>query len=279
MFYKVTFASLSALLTASATAFYAHLLPCPEAEAAYWQWVQSNKEFRSTKVLEENPAHQTRRHVQKDAWTANEKKRSHFRLKSEGSLLHIQQRGEKLEITEDLQSIECCIQEQVDPEQNSQEICWITACAGTYFYPAHQFDASQVEIHLFSISGTELPHCRPEESCAFKFAADQAHFTVRDSLRLSGHVRLFTNRLQAKETFALADELTYRPEEGILFLWAHSDRRVLFWQDDLRMAATELQIRKDRATKDESVRGIGDVHFSFDLEEQQMFHEIFGRWL
>jgi lipopolysaccharide export system protein LptA len=100
-----------------------------------------------------------------------------------------------------------------------------------------------------------------------------------DFLYLKGNVKLLSSRIQDKESFALADELTYRPKEKIFVLSANAPKKVLFWQNDIRISASEVHIRRDRKTGSESVEGVGDVHFAFDLEEENILREFFGKLL
>lgn len=279
MFNKITITFLSALSFCIAVAFYYHIHATADDETSYRNLMISMNLLRSEKALEKDPAHQVRQHVQKDVWKASNGKRSHFRLRSQGSELSIHQLGEKFEIKEDLQAIECSMQETIDYKTNSQEIRWITAREGTYFYPTHHFEVIDAELSFFSINGTNLPDTKPDTPCFIKIAAEKSIFTIKDLLRLSGNVRLFTHRLEEKESFALADELIYHPGNGTLLLLAKESNKVLFWQDDLRISAKQLQIQRDPTTKTESVKGMGDVHFSFDMEEEKTVNEIFGRWL
>lgn len=96
---------------------------------------------------------------------------------------------------------------------------------------------------------------------------------------LKGNVSLQSNRIDGKESFALADALSYNPTEKLFILSAEAPKKVLFWQDDLRLSANEVRIRPDPNTKLDSIEGIGDVHFAFDLEEENAIHEFFRNLL
>ncbi len=274
MFRKITAFALLVLCLSIGAAFFLHIQPKPGQEAEYTNLVQSTAELRSKKTLERQPARQLRREVQKDIWTLSGGKRTHFRLKSKGSDLLIQQQRKKFEIKEDLQWIEYCMQ-----EPSSEQVRWITARQGTYFFPSHKFEALDPELTVYSHCEENLPICCPISSPLLKVAAKGVEFTAKDLLRLSGEVRLFSNQSDATESFAIADELIFSPTAGTLLLTAHAPKKVLFWQNDLELSASQVQIHRDSSTKMESIKGIGDVHFSLDVEEKQLFHEIFQRWL
>ncbi len=100
-----------------------------------------------------------------------------------------------------------------------------------------------------------------------------------ETLLLQGSVRLIAAQIQEKESYAAADTLLYRPLEKTLVLSARAPRKVLFWQDGLSLSASEIQIRQDAATKKETIEGIGDVHFAFDIDEQNYFEKLFSNYL
>lgn len=123
-----------------------------------------------------------------------------------------------------------------------------------------------------------------EHSDEMRAEAEAATLTYReefdfDELILNGQVHLFSNKIEGKESFALADALVYKPEKNLFILTAISPKKVLFWQNDVRLAATEVHIQRDPHTGNETVEGVGDVHFSFDVDEQNAMHEFFRNFL
>lgn len=85
-------------------------------------------------------------------------------------------------------------------------------------------------------------------------------------------------RLSSEENYALADELVYFPETGTLHLFAKGSNRVLFWKSDgsIQISAPEVAARLGER---EEIKGIGDVHFTFDLEEEHRIETLFGKYL
>ncbi|MBS0625089.1 MAG: hypothetical protein JSS32_03480 [Verrucomicrobia bacterium] len=106
--------------------------------------------------------------------------------------------------------------------------------------------------------------------------ADKAQIDMgSELLTLEGNIRFISSHFQGKETYAIAEKASYFPKENRLVLNSSSARKVLFWQNGFTLTAPEVHIQRDT----ETVQGVGDVHFSFDLDEQNYFDEIFSRYL
>lgn len=144
----------------------------------YRKLVKESVELRSKRALERHPAHQLRHGVQKDIWTPKANERSHFRLRSEGSELIIQQKKDKFEATESLQNLECCVQEEIDLANQTQQVRFVTAELGTYFFPNHQFLANEVSILFYDLPGAELPQVMPDAHPFLKGHAKEASFSA-----------------------------------------------------------------------------------------------------
>ncbi len=78
--------------------------------------------------------------------------------------------------------------------------------------------------------------------------------------------------------YALADELTYFPLENKLYLKGKEKKRVLFWDQNqgIKMSAPALDLCYDKRTQKESIKGKGNVRFTFTEKENgylsQKFH-------
>jgi hypothetical protein len=130
--------------------------------AALWQLRLPPAEDVATpkkNVFSKHPARQVRRGVQKDIWTAGG---LHFRLKSEDSVLALQQQRRKVRAVETLGNLECCLQEAVDPKTQTQQVRYLTAPKGTYTFPEHKFVADEVHLSFYQLPGLELPPGKPE---------------------------------------------------------------------------------------------------------------------
>lgn len=127
---------------------------------------------------------------------------------------------------------------------------------------------SDPRIHLEAESGwltyQEADHCiRPE------------------AVYCDRSVRLISSVIQEQECFALADQLVYFPTSHTIILSSRPPNRVLFWQSDgnMTLSSPEVHVRLDPKTHKETVQGIGDVHFRFTVQEENMIENIFSKYL
>lgn len=289
--------------------YWFHIRLRPEDAAFYQKLVQESIDLRHQRALEETPAHQKRQDVQKDIWTQNETR--HFQIHSKDSDLTLSQKKEKIEAVEQLKEIECTIengftltagegiytfpshqfiaqknchlvqnQNQIDGTRIHldlvQEIVTYDnpkgfLASGPLHFSAQKliWDKKAAILHL-----TQQVHIEQPEQ--FTLVADLGTVQLNDLqptlVILEGNVRLIASRVQDKESFALADTLTYDPIQKTLLFSA--EKKVLFWQEGLSLSAPEILIRQDQ-----SVEGHGDVHFAFDLDEQNFIDELFKQYL
>ncbi len=267
MFRAVTIATI-ALFSASATFVFIQFGKThPEDPGAYETLVSSRVGRRPKKKADEPPIQQVRSGIQKDFWT-----QKHVRLTSAHSVLWIQQRKKKFEITENLESIDCCLQ-----EGSTNELKWLRAKEGSFSYPANHFTAKQAELSLFTLPEPDFPATFPTFPPHSSIAANAADWDWPEALHLTGEVRLFSTRSENKQTFALADALFYHPSTGTITLHGDAPKKVLLWQDDRRLSSPAIEITRDPKKKTEEIKGIGDVRLSFNAEEEALFKKIFQR--
>jgi lipopolysaccharide export system protein LptA len=287
--------------------YWFHIRVRPQDIALYNQLVEESTHLRTRHALEDEPAHQKRQNVQKDIWTQNQT--CHFLLQSADSDLTLFQKKDKIEATESLKTIHC----------NLRDEFFFSADEGLYTYPSHQFTAKkncrllQKENRLegtalhFDLIQETLTYEDPqgtlptltftakkliwdkkanllhliddvhiEQPGGFNLVAELGTVELTDLhptlVTLEGKVRLLSSRFQNKPTYALADTLTYHPaDQTLLFSATH---KVLCWQEGLSLSANEVLIRQDQ-----TIEGHGDVHFSFDLEEQNSIDNLFKQYL
>lgn len=86
-------------------------------------------------------------------------------------------------------------------------------------------------------------------------------------------------RVVSEQNYAIADQIIYLPSTKTLHLFAESPSRVLFWKADgsIQISAPEVVVVLD--SEREEVLGKGDVHFIFDLEEENKIENLFGKYL
>jgi len=97
------------------------------------------------------------------------------------------------------------------------------------------------------------------------------------TLSLKGNIRLFSHDPKKPARFGAADRLSYSLTTRTLILSALPGKKVLFWDEaqGMRLAAPEVHITYDPATKQQQVKGIGAVQFSFTPEEQGRLQQLF----
>lgn len=281
----------------------------PEDEIAYHELVQESLELRTRHALEETPALQKRQNVQKDIWTQDETR--HLQIKSTDSDLIITQNKEKTEAVEKLKKVNCIIDDEFTLTAElgiytlsshqfiAEENCRIAKnnnlIDSTRIHidlleevlelenPKGHLEAGLIDFEAKSLTWDKKHEklylkddVKLEQPDQFTLTANQGLLELDDLkpriIRLSGNVHLISTTIQDKESFAIADTLTYDPfTETLLFA---ADKRVLFWQDGLSISAPQVLIHKDR-----TVQGLGDVHFAFDLEEQGYIDKLFKQYL
>lgn len=272
------------IVSVSFLAYFLHIQPRPSGISAYRKLVRESAERHSRRALERAPARQTREGVQKDIWAIDGTERLHFRLNSKYSELTLKQKKDKIEAVEELQQIRCWIQEKVDPTAQMQQVRTLTAQEGAYYFPSHRFSAHTVHLAFYNLPGFELPKEILPSPPLFSLLSNQALLTCRGEcapflLTMEGNVRLFSPSLQGKESFALADAITYSPKEKKWILSSIAPKRVLFWQEGLSLSAPAVHIKSDPLTHQESIEGKGDVHFAFDLAEKNLIEQLLSKYL
>ncbi len=180
MFYKITIFSFLLFLGCGGALFFSLMRPNPADLADYAKLIDESLELRSQSALERRPARQLRKEVQKDIWTINNHQRLHYRLKSQGSDLTIRQKKGKVEAIEELQEIECCMQEEING--NEEQIRYLVASEGTYSFPSHRFVAEDADLYFFSLPGTELPPLWPTEAPFLRGHAHEVVFSAAEGL-------------------------------------------------------------------------------------------------
>jgi lipopolysaccharide export system protein LptA len=280
----------------------------PSDPETYTKLVQESIDLRTRKALEAEPAHQKRKGVRKDIWTQNET--CHFRIQSADSDLIISQKKDKMEAIEHLKSVKGSSDEfklvadvgiytypshQFIAQKNclftqngnriagsqihfdlAQEIVRYDNPVGMLAQGPFHFQAKQLIWDKKSNRLDLIDEVQISKHGFFNLLANRGTVDL-DELKpkgviLEGNVRLIASPIQGKESYAVADTLVYDPEAKTLLFSA--DRRVLFWQDGLTLSASEILIREDQ-----SVEGHGDVHFTFNFEEQNYIDELFKQYL
>lgn len=108
---------------------------------------------------------------------------------------------------------------------------------------------------------------------------------VPKKLTLEGNVKMLNSYAAASDQssslvqYALADIVEYYPQtKEAVFSTRSGGRRVLFYDkvNDLQVSAPGLKIKRNEVTKKDSVKGIGDVRFSFIEHEFEQLRRRFS---
>jgi hypothetical protein len=118
--------------------------------------------------------------------------------------------------------------------------------------------------------------------------SDKAHleYSAHDallqptSLTLNGNIRLFSHNPQKPPRCSVADRLSYLFATSTLILSANPGHKVLFWdsKEGICVSAQEVHITQDKETKENTVKGVGKVQFSFSSEEMAHLKQLFPQY-
>lgn len=97
------------------------------------------------------------------------------------------------------------------------------------------------------------------------------------TLSLKGNIRLFSHDPQKPLRCGIADRLTYSLMTRTVILAASPGKKVLFWDETqgMHLSAPEVHITYDAQTKQQNVKGVGAVQFSFTPDEQSKLMQLF----
>lgn len=157
MFRRLT--SLCLVLLAFLTIFWGFLLirVRPSDITAMKNILREQENASSQSLL--STTDQQRRGVTKEIWFSQEdRSRLHYRIASESSLLTVQPRGNKFELLEKLEKIQCWMQDKLYTGASPmQQIRFFQAKEGLYRFTTQEFLAQSVALSLYRLSGNELP--------------------------------------------------------------------------------------------------------------------------
>jgi lipopolysaccharide export system protein LptA len=107
---------------------------------------------------------------------------------------------------------------------------------------------------------------------------------VPQKLILEGNVKMLNSYASGPDPnsplirYVIADRVEYTPQtKEAVFTSRNNVKRVLFYDkaNDMEVSATTLKIKRDEATKKETVKGVGDVRFSFVENEFEQLRKRF----
>lgn len=127
---------------------------------------------------------QKREGVRKDIWfTQEDRSRLHYRIQSEASTLTLLPVDDKLDIVENLESIQCWMQDKLYTADGlpMQQMRFFKANAGTYQYTTQQLVAQAVTLSVFRQAGHVIPLQLSPRSAFMQGVAKDVSFSVAGS--------------------------------------------------------------------------------------------------
>jgi hypothetical protein len=121
-------------------------------------------------------SHQYRFGIVKDLWISQEKGRYHHHLLAPESTVTLIQSEKGIDAVEDLEEIQCWIQQQTPPFNEKERIQYIKAENGTYFYLQQEFLAKQMKFACYDQPPGPFSSDIPLSQLLFKGKADAAYF-------------------------------------------------------------------------------------------------------
>ena len=250
MFGRAAAASIALILTIGIGAYFL-LIPVNQKDrAAYAQLVAESAAIHSKCRVKSQTIRPFRTEVQKDIWSTDESHSRHLCFKADSSQLFIQPSGAILALTE----------ESVG--------CEGTIVDGVSHY-TFKSDKARYEEKTLELKG-QVSILHPDG----EIEADKAALSPK-SIVLRSRVKIRDRSVGNKESYAVADLVEYSSADQMFFLLGDGMNRVLFWQEGLSMSAPEVRVSRETGL----VKGIGDVHFSFDLDEENEIAELFAKYL
>jgi hypothetical protein len=148
-------------------------------KARYQAIVKQGKEI--VKATRAQHTEQHRGGVRKDLWLSQQDRtRLHYRIDSKSSILTLLPIDDKVDIIENLQQIQCWMQDKLYTQGSTvmQQMRFFEADHGIYQYSSQRFAASTVALSLFRFPGTQLPTSVDPKTAFLRGIAQDVSFSV-----------------------------------------------------------------------------------------------------
>ncbi len=179
LYHRAKFYALLALLVVCLAWIAELCIPRKADIESYHNFMEKSKVVASSKALPS--ADQKREKVRKDIWfTQEDHLRLHTRLQSKASVLTLLPNDHKMDIIENLETIQCWMQDRLFTANGTpmQQMRFFEADYGTYQYMTQQFLAKEVSFSLFRIPGFNLSFPTNSSGAFLKGIAKDASFSV-----------------------------------------------------------------------------------------------------
>jgi hypothetical protein len=147
--------------------------------------LQCAKLLQSSKAIaratRDEQTHQNRSGVRKDLWLSQQDRtRLHYRIDSKSSVLTLLPIDDKLDIIENLQQIQCWMQDKLYAQGNvaMQQMRFFEADQGIYQYSTQKFAANSVALSLFRLPGIQLPVSIDPSTAFLRGIAQDVSFSI-----------------------------------------------------------------------------------------------------
>ncbi len=154
-----------------------YLFPAERAECT--KTLNSGKAI--ARATRDQQTHQNRRSVRKDLWLSQQDRtRLHYRIDSKSSVLTLLPIDDKVDIIENLQQIQCWMQDKLYAQGDvpMQQMRFFEADQGIYQYSSQRFAANTVTLSLFRIPGLQLPTTIDPRTAFLRGIAQDVSFSV-----------------------------------------------------------------------------------------------------
>jgi len=148
----------------------------------YKKYLKRRSRYLQSSNLKTYTSCQDRKKVQKDIWVSGETFRPHLRITSDNSKLILIQTKGKTDLVEELQNIECWMQDKIDTSTNTQHVRHFQAEEGTYDFISHHFLAKEINLDFFHFPGILLPNQFPTHQSYLNGTATELTFSFRNRI-------------------------------------------------------------------------------------------------
>lgn len=125
-----------------------------------------------------------------------------------------------------------------------------------------------------------------KDFCVFSNSAQLDYVNVEQRIKpvsivLRNDICMFSKDPNKPKQLAVADRMSYSMDTNSIILSAYPGKKVLFWDkaQELKINAPEVHITIDPLTQERVIEGIGNVHFTFNAEEQILLNQHFSQFL
>jgi len=148
----------------------------------YQKYLNRHSRYLKSANLKSFTNCQDREKVQKDIWFSGESFRPHLRITSDNSKLKLMQEKSSAILVEELNNIECWMQDKIDMSSKMQHIRHFTAKEGIYNFISHNFRAKEINLDFFTFPGITLPNNFSPHQSYLNGTSDDLTFSFRNRI-------------------------------------------------------------------------------------------------